>query len=189
MRVKLVSESLFYKIALSVLILFSAESCKENDTLEEETKSEILENNTEEEREAHFFIATANISKKMVSKSQIAQQKTLQHDIKELSKRLEHQQNNIFQEITKMANKKLIIISEINAAGNDDLYKLMNAKEKNFDKLYLNDMTNALSDEITLLQTITKETADISILKLANSILPIQYEFLRETEKLKERIN
>ena len=125
----------------------------------------------------------------MISKSQIAQQKALHIEVKELSKKIETEQYNVLQNITKIANKKLIIITEINAAGNQDLYELMKADKSNFDKIYLNAMTDALAEEIGLLEKITKDTKDVGILKLVNSFLPKQYELLKLTEKFKKEIN
>lgn len=187
MKCQLVSESLFFRIAFSVLILFSAASCNKNEKVESDEK--VLENNYKEEKEAKFFIATANLSKRIISKSQIAQQKAQKNTVKELGKKLELQQNNLFQQISKIANKKLIIITEINAAGNDDLFELMKTKARNFDTAYLNDMKNELAEEIELLRAITKETKDSSIIKLTHSELPIQYELLRATEKTQREIN
>lgn len=183
MNAKLLLKSLFFKIAFVVLGVTFFESCNKNDT----TKNTIFTDNVKEEKEAYFFIATVNVSKKMISKSQIAQQKGSQIKVVELSKKIENQQNKIFQEITKIANKKLIIITEINAAGNQDLYELMNTTQKKFDESYLNSMSDSLTEEIELFRTITKETKDVAILKLINEFLPIQFEHLKEIEELKKK--
>lgn len=189
MKAPLLSESLIISSAFCVLILFSIESCQNKERVDNQNKNEVFGNNTQEEIEAHFFIGIANVSKKMISKSQIAQQQGLHSKVKELSKKIENEQYNVLQNITKIANKKLIIITEINAAGNQDLYELMKADKSNFDKIYLNDMTDSLAEEIGLLEKITKDTKDVGILKLANAFLPKHYQLLRETEKLKREIN
>jgi hypothetical protein len=42
---------------------------------------------------------------------------------------------------------------------------------------------------IKLFESIARETSDVTVLKLITHYLPKQYEFLRETEKIKKEIN
>ncbi|MWB95536.1 DUF4142 domain-containing protein [Flavobacterium sp. GA093] len=188
MKVRLLSETFFFRILCSVLILASIESCEKNERANN-SKNDIFENNATEEKEAYFFITTANVSKNMISKSQIAQQKSSNIRIKELSKKIEHQQNKVFQNITIIASRKLIIITEIYAAGNEDLYELMDTSSESFDKKYLNSMADSLAEEIVLFKEIAKETDEVAILKLTKESLSEQYELLKETEKLRKEIN
>ena len=184
MNAKLLLKSLFFKIAFVVLGVTFFESCNKNDT----TKNTIFTDNVKEEKEAYFFIATVNVSKKMISKSQIAQQKCSDSTIQDVSKKIEIHQNQLLQEVTKLANRKLIIITEINATHKRDLYDLIDADEISFNQAYLNSIQESLHEEINLLESISKETNDQTILKLVLQYLPEQYQFLRETEKIKKVI-
>jgi predicted outer membrane protein len=159
-------------------------SCKKNEPLENALKSETFNKNDKEEIEAFFFIATANVSKSLISKSQIAQQKSSEIEILELSKKIESQQSQILQDVTKMANKKLIIITEINATHKRDLYELLDATDVNFKTAYVDSMTESLKEQIGLFESVSKETNDKTILKFVLQYLPEQYQLLRETEKL-----
>ena len=94
----------------------------------------------------------------------------------------------MLQEVTKLANRKLIIITEINATHKRDLYDLIDADEVSFNQAYLNSIQESLHEEINLLESISKETNDQTILKLVLQYLPEQYQFLRETEKIKKVI-
>lgn len=138
-----------------------------------------------EETEAFFFIKTANASKSIISKSQIAQQKSSDAIIQELSKRIEIQENLILDEITKMATVKLIVITEINATHKRDLYNLIDANGTEFNDVYLNAMKDALNSQIELFETISRQTNDKTILEIVLRYLPEQYKLLRETERIR----
>jgi len=136
-----------------------------------------------------FFIETANIGKTIISKSQIAQKKSSENSIVILGKKIENNQNRLLQEITELANKKLLIISEINASHRRDTYELITANSSNFDRVYLNSMKKCLEEQIKLLENVSKETNDKIILKLVLKYLPEQFDLLRETEaQIKNKI-
>lgn len=183
------SKSSFLKTAFIVTLTITISSCNENEKLEKVNNKYVLTKNTEE-IEAYFFVATAGITKSIISKTQLAQHKSLQNSIKIVSIKIENNQNLLLQELNKIAIQKLIIINEINASvTNKDLYELVNKKEIDFDEAYLNSIIKSLSEMIKLFESIAKETNDIEILKLVTHYLPKQYEFLRETEKIKKEIN
>lgn len=163
-------------------------SCKKTNTIESSLKNENFTKTEKEETEAFFFIATANVSKSIISKSQIAQQKSSDFEIQELSKKIETHQNEVLQEISKMANKRLIIITEINATHKRDLYDLIDANNNDFDKTYLDSMIDSLQEQIGLFEQISKETNDKKILKLVLQFLPEHYRILREMQKVQSKI-
>ncbi|SHH19132.1 DUF4142 domain-containing protein [Flavobacterium defluvii] len=179
--------TIFKVLFLSVTIGIS--SCNRNNTLESAIKkSETFAKNEPEETEAFFLIETANTGKTIISKSQIAQQKSSDNSIVILGKKIERYQNKLLQEITELANTKLIIISEINAAHRRDTYDLITANPSDFDRVYLNSTKECLEQQISLLETVSKETNDKIILKLVLKYLPEQFDLLRETEeKIKEK--
>lgn len=183
------SKPSFLKTVFIVTLTITISSCNENDKLEKVNDKYVLTKNTEE-IEAYFFVATAGITKSIISKSQLAQHKSLHNSIKIASNKLESSQNMFLQEINKIAIQKLIIINEINTTvSNKDLYELVNKKDVDFDKAYLNSVIKSLSEMIKLFESIAKETNDTTVLKLVAHYLPKQYEFLRETEKIKKEIN
>lgn len=163
-------------------------SCKENNQIKNNLKNETFIKTEKEETEAFFFIATANVSKSIISKSQIAQQKSSNFEIQELSKKLEIHQNELLQEVSKMANKRLIIITDINATHKRDLYNLIDAKSADFNKTYQESMTESLKEQINLFEMISKETNDKGILKLVLHYLPENYQILRELQKINTEI-
>ncbi|ABQ05342.1 MULTISPECIES: DUF4142 domain-containing protein [Flavobacterium] len=175
---------------LFLLIIICVSSCKKNNSIENTfKKNEAFTKNEEEETIAFFFIETANIGKTIISKSQIAQQKSSENSIVILGKKIENNQNRLLQEITELANKKLLIISEINASHRRDTYELITANSSNFDRVYLNSMKKCLEEQIKLLENVSKETNDKIILKLVLKYLPEQFDLLRETEaQIKNKI-
>lgn len=163
-------------------------SCNHNENPEKTNKYVLTKN--PEEIEAYFFVAIANTTKSIISKSQLAQQKSAKGQIKNISIQTENSQKHLLQEINKIAVEKLIIINEINTTvTNKDLYELQNKNDVDFDKAYLNSITKSLSETIKLLETIANETNDTVTLKFVTHYLPKQYELLRNTEKIKRQIN
>jgi predicted outer membrane protein len=177
------SKRSFFKTAFIVIVTITISSCNENEKTENKY---VLIKNTEQ-TEAYFFVATAGVTKTIISKAQLAQRKSLQNSIKMVSSKIENNQKLLLQEINKIAVQKLIVISEINTSvTNKDLYELANKKDVDFDDAYLNSITQSLTEMIESFESITKETNDMAILKLVAHYLPKQYEFLRETEKIKK---
>ena len=184
----LIKATIFRTIFL-LIIIFCFSSCKKSNPIESSLKSETFSKTEKEEIEAFFFIAMANATKTIISKSQIAQQKSSDFTIQELSKKIETDQNQLLQDVSKMANKKLIIITEINATHKRDLYDLIDAGSIDFNKTYLDSMIASLKEQIGLFESISKETNDQTILKLVLQYLPEQYQVLREMQKIKNEIN
>jgi predicted outer membrane protein len=179
----------FLKTTCIVIIITAISSCKKNESIEKVNNKYVLTKDSEE-IEAYFLIATANVTKSIISKSQLAQHKSLKNTIKEVSAEIENNQNLLLQEINKIAVKKLIIINEINStAANEGIYELVDKREIRFDNLYINSIIHSLSEQIELFKSISKQTEDMELLNLVTHYLPKQYEFLRETQKIKKEIN
>jgi len=172
-----------------LLTIICTTSCIKNNPIENTLKNETFSTNDKEQMEAYFFIATANLSKVIISKSQIAQQKASKSIIKQLSRKIENHQSNLLQDVAKIANKRLVIVTEINNSNKLELYKLIDASDISFDKAYLNSLTESLSGQIETLESVARETNDEVILKLVLHYLPELYQFLRETEQIKKQIN
>ena len=173
-----------------MIILGSFLSCKKNEPIEKATtKKNVLTKNSKEEKEAYFFIATSNVTKSLIAKSQLAQHKSLKNTVKEISTIIENNQNLLLHEINKEALKKLIITTEVNSnVANDDLYNLIDTTDVDFDKAYIDSIIKSLSEQIKLFESISEETQDASILKLAIYFLPKQYELLREAKKIQTNL-
>ena len=176
-----------FKVFFFLIFVLCMTSCKKINPIENSLRNQALAITEREETEAFFFISTANASKSIISKSQIAQQKSSDAIVQELSKRIEIQENQVLDEITKMATLKLIVITEINATHKRDLYNLIDANGTEFNDVYLNTMKDALNSQIELFEAISRETNDKAILELVLRYLPEQYKLLRETERIKRQ--
>ncbi|QSW89936.1 DUF4142 domain-containing protein [Flavobacterium endoglycinae] len=191
MKAKPVLKAIIFKVLFLLIVIFVT-SCRKSNSIESNLKkNEAFSKNDKEEVEAFFFIATANVGKTIISKSQIAQQKSSESSIMILGKKIERSQSRLLQEVTELANKKLIIISEINATHRRDTYDLVTAKNSSeFNRVYLRAMKKCLEEQIQLLETVSKETNDKAILKLVLKYLPEQFDLLREIEQtIKKGIN
>lgn len=182
-------KSSFLKTICIVILITAISSCKKNESLEKVNSKYVLTKNSEE-IEAYFFIATANVTKSIISKSQLAQHRSSKNTIKDVSIKIENNQNLLLQEINKIAVKKLIITNEINSTVTpEDIYELVDRRQVGFDKSYINSIIKSLSEQIDLFESISKTTEDMEILNLIIDYLPKQYEFLREAKKIKKEIN
>jgi len=180
-------KTVYFKVFFLFVLIICITSCRKINPIENTLKNQAFAKNEREETEVFFFISVANVSKSIISKSQIAQQKSSDVIVQELSKRIEVQENQLLEEITKMATSKLIVITEINAMHKRDLYNLVDASNNDFNSIYLDAMTDAICDQIELLETISRETNDKQILELVLRFLPEQYKLLRETERIKKQ--
>ena len=182
-----VLKATYFKVFFLFVLMICITSCRKINPIENTLKNQAFAKNDREETEVFFFISTANISKTIISKSQIAKQKSSDVIVQELSKRIEIQETQLLEEVTKMATSKLIVITEINATHKRDLYNLIDASNNDFNSIYLNAMTEAICGQIELLETISRETNDKQILELVLRFLPEQYKLLRETERIKKQ--
>lgn len=164
-------------------------SCNGNNSIETTLKNEVFIKSDKEHSEAYFLIATANIGKTIISKSQIAEQKSSKSTIREISKKIESHQNLLLQDINKMANNRLVIVTDINTNDRQDLQSIIDKNDLNFDEAYLNSIAKLLEEQIKLFESISKDTNDKVILKFVLQYLPENYQFLRETAQLREQIN
>jgi hypothetical protein len=105
-----------------------------------------------------------------------------------MSKKLENHQNLLLQEVTKMANNRLVIVTDIETINKEDLYDLINKDNTKFNEAYLDSVIESLDAQIKLFESISRDTNDTMILKLVLQYLPTDYQFLRETKQIKEQI-
>ncbi|RUT71743.1 DUF4142 domain-containing protein [Flavobacterium cupreum] len=172
-----------------LLVIIICTSCRENNPIETTLKNEVFIKSDKEHSEAYFLIATANISKSIIAKSQIAQQESSESKIWQISKRLENQQNLLLQDVMKMANNRLVIVADINTDSKQDLYARIDRNDNNFNKAYINSVAESLAEQIKLFESISKDTNDKMILKLVLQYLPEDYQLLREAAQIREQIN
>lgn len=181
------SKPLFIKVVFFVILTVTISSCNKKKNPENKNNKYVLTKNPEE-TEAYFFVATSKTTKSIILKSQLAQHKSLETSVKDMSLQIDKSQNELLQEINKIAVQKLIIINEINTSvTNKDIYELQNKKDADFDKAYLNSISKSFSETIRLFESVANETNDTVILKLVTHYLPKQYELLRQTEKIKKK--
>ncbi|KUJ59716.1 hypothetical protein AR687_21875 [Flavobacteriaceae bacterium CRH] len=171
-----------------LLIMICTSSCKKNNPIQNTLKNQTFNTDDKEQMEAYFFIATATLSNAIISKSQVAQQKTSDSIIKQVSKKIENHQTELLHEVTALANKRLIIVTDINNNVNKlDLYKLIDTNDASFNKVYMNSITESLDKQIETFESVYKRTNDEVILKLVLRYLPKLYQLLRETEQIKKQ--
>lgn len=187
MKAKHIVKAFFLRVFFLLIILI-CNSCQKNNQIETTLKNQVFIKSDKELTAAYFLIATAGISKSVISKSQVAQQKSSESNIREMSIKLENHQNLLLQEVTKMANNRLVIVTDIETINKEDLYDLIDKDNTKFNEAYLDSVIESLDAQIKLFESISRDTNDKMILKLVLQYLPTDYQFLRETKQIKEQI-
>ncbi|MEO6174024.1 MAG: DUF4142 domain-containing protein [Flavobacterium circumlabens] len=189
MEAKPIVKTKILRVLFLLIIIICSTSCKENNPIETSLKNEVFIKSDKEQSEAYFLIATANISKSIIAKSQIAQQESSESKIGEIGKRLQNQQNLLLQDVTRMANNRLVVVAGINTDNRGDLYEQIEKNDNNLNKAYVDAVATSLAEQIKLFESISRDTNDRMILKLVLQYLPESYQLLREVAQIREQIN
>lgn len=146
----------------------------------------IEEFNVNQNVEAQFLIRIANLSKKIIAANDIAISKSNNEEIKKLSIEVKNEQQSLLDDITKLANNNLIIITELNS---NNITKSKNTliirHENNFDDYYVDYLFFVINQEVEIFEEIILETKDAEIKKIVDSAIPKYQKFLQQLYNFK----
>lgn len=165
------------KVILFVMVSISITSCS-NDQKAEDTK-EIAEDHNDakfedndKERDAQFLVNAAEINLEEISLAQLAQQFGKTEDVKELGKAMEINHAKSLQELTTLAQTKLISIPTAPTANVQEAHKILNSKSsENFDEAYCDMIVKNHKNAISTFEKAANECTDADIKSWANSSL------------------
>lgn len=158
--------------------LFSVSSCSNNQK-PEDTKDVAEEHNeakfdkTNNEKDAQFLVNAAEINLEEIKLGQLAQQKSRMTIVKDLGKMMEEAHSKSMNELTALANKKLITIPVSATDEAQEAYKKLNNKSGiEFDKTYCDMMVSGHKDAIATFEKASTESFDEDIKTWATATLP-----------------
>jgi len=129
--------------------------------------------NTNKEKDSKFLVDVAEINLKEIKLGQLAQQTSMNSDVKELGKMMETAHSKCMNTLTILAKKKAIAIPTVlTENGNDAYKKLSKVSGTSFDKEYCDMMINGHKAAIAEFEKVIKETTDADIKQFATSTLP-----------------
>jgi putative membrane protein len=163
--------------SLLAATFFIASSCN-NDTQKDDSKDVAEEKNEEKfdtknsERDAQFLVNVAEINLEQIKLGQLAQQTSKMAHVKELGKMMEASHRSVMNELTALANKKMITIPASQTDDGNDAYKKLSGKTgADFDKEYADMMVEGHEDAIDLFEKASTESTDAEIKQWATASL------------------
>ena len=159
----------------AVLLVTSSENNqKAEDTKEvaEEQNDEKFDNN-KQEKDAQFLVNAAEIDREEIQLGKLAQQKGVTTHVKELGKMMEEAHTKSLNDLTALANSKMITIPTSQTEDAQDAYKNLNEKSGNdFDKAYADMMVSEHKDAIAAFEKLSTDGNDTDIKNWATVSLP-----------------
>ena len=120
--------------------------------------------NYKQERDAQFLVNAAEIDLEQIQLAQLAQQNGKTTHVKELGKMMEDAHTKSFNDLTVLANSKMIIIPNSATNNAQDVYKKLNDESGNdFDKAYADMMVNEHKDAIAAFEKASTDSYDTDI--------------------------
>ena len=159
----------------TVLVLASCGyNQKPNDTkvVAEEQNDEKFDNN-KMEKDAQFLVNAAEINLEEIQLGQLAQQKGGTAQVKELGKMMEDAHTKSLNDLTALAQSKMITIPTSSTDNAKEAYNDLNEKSGNdFDKAYADLMVSEHKDVIEVFEEASTDSNDADIKNWATVSLP-----------------
>ena len=186
MKTILFRKKSMFNILFLFLFLFSTAACEQKRKLSNKLKIDTEEFNINQNSEAQFLINTSNLSKNIIAATEMAISKSTNQDIIQFSIELKKEQQLLLEDVNKLANNNLIIITELNS---NDVKKnrsnIIVSQETNFEEQYIDYLFFALDQEIKFFEEIILQTQDVDIKNFVNDAIPKQEEFIEQMYNLK----
>jgi putative membrane protein len=116
--------------------------------IEQEHNDAKFDNN-KKENDAQFLVNAAEIDLEQIQLGQLAQQKGITSEVKELGKMMEDTHTKLLNDLTALAKGKMISMPNSSTDNALNAYKTLNAKTgDDFDKAYADMMVNKHKDAI-----------------------------------------
>jgi len=180
-----------FKTALAQAILIitpllghSAYSIKEQPEEHHTSASNLLFTETE----AHFMFAAAAINLEEIQLGELAEQKGMATEVKELGKMMEVAHHKFSDELTLLAKKKMITIPTLPTDEAQNAYiKLSSKSTTDFDTEYCNMVVNGHKQAIRMFEKAAKEFTDPDIKEWIIVTLPELRKHLAFARKCQEK--
>lgn len=179
------------------LIAFMLTSCK-SETKTEDTKEAAEDQNEaqldkvpSEKDEADFFVDVAEIDLAEIELGNLAQQKSMNSDVKKYGEMLVSDHTKSSTELKELANsRQLTLPSSVTDEGKDQYNKLNAESGLDFDKKFIDMAIDAHEKAIKIMeQASTNDDNDEAVKKWASDKVPALTKHLQQAKMIKEKLN
>lgn len=179
-------------VAISFVLMASCNNnLKAKDTkvvAEEHNDAEF--DNKKQQKDAQFLVNVAEIHLEQIQLGKLAQQVGRTTHVKELGKTMEDAHNKSMNDLTTLANSKMVTIPASPTNDAKDAYKVLNEKSgKDFDKAYADMMVNKHKDAIETFEKASTNSNDTDIKNWASLALPNLRKHLSSSIACQEMCN
>lgn len=145
---------------------------------------------TVSKEDAKFAVEAANGGMTEVALGQLAQQKAFSPAVKEFASLMVKDHSTANEQLKALAKSKGISLPKALSDDNQRLKEKLAAKSgKDFDKAYVDAMTNDHKEDVKTFQYATKSLKDTSLKAFAINTLPVLKMHLNAVEKIHESLN
>jgi putative membrane protein len=187
-------QSVFLQLAFITFISFSIASCDNKAKTEDskevaEDKNDAKMTDNDNEADADFLVAVAEINQEEINLGKLAQDKGSMTDVKELGKMMETAHTKAYADLSALAMKKSISLPEAKTEDVNEAYKKMSEKKsgKDFDKEYCDMMVDGHKKAIDKFEKASTDSVDPDIKMMATNMLPDLRKHLEMAEMCQKK--
>lgn len=148
------------------------------------------DNQKDQEMNRQFLVSAAETNLKQIQAGQLAQQNGQADHVRELGKMLEDAHTQSQQELTTLAEGKMISLpSSIDENSQEDFNDLMNESDDDFDKSYTDMMVSVHEDSIEAFEQASNDSKDSDIKKWATATLPNLRKHLNKSRECQTKLS
>ena len=138
--------------------------------------------------DAQFLSKAAHLNLEEIQLGKLAQDKSTLSDVQDLGRLMETNHTQALNDLTRLANKKGIVLPTTLTAEAKSRYKELNSEsEKHFSEEYCEFMIKGHKHAIALFESIAKDAQDTEIREWAAATLPMLHTHLKQAEMCKEK--
>lgn len=140
------------------------------------------------EKDAEFVAEAAAINMEEIELGELAQEKGMSQDVKDLGKMMVDEHTKALNDIKMLADKKGITIPSSLTEDAQDKYNKLNEKSgKDFDKEYADMMVKGHEKAIDKFEKASSDADDMDIRDMAASMLPSLHTHLEHSKECQEK--
>ncbi|HTA83484.1 MAG TPA: DUF4142 domain-containing protein [Bacteroidia bacterium] len=170
------------QIAFMAVVLVSTLYCRNNQASNtDQSYQSVAADTTAKGKDKQFVYKAAEINLEEIKMGQLAQQKAVMPDVKNLGKMLEQDHTKLWNELTELAREKSITIpTSLDEDAKNDYEKLADKSGVDFDKNFSDMMVKGHKEAIAMFEKESVHANDADIQSWATTTLPVLQKHLQQ---------
>jgi putative membrane protein len=180
-------------MAFAFTLAFVTSSCKnepkQDDSMEVAEDMNKPQDDATKEMDEKFLMDAAEINLEEIQLGQLAQQKGVSQEVKDLGKMLAESHTKALNELTSLASSKSIAVPTTPTEAVQNTFQNMSEKTGDeFDKAYCNKMVQGHKDAIDKFEKAAEESKDADIRNWASNKLPELRDHLNHAQACEDKL-